>query len=385
MKLAFLTPEYPHPKTSHSGGIGTSTKNLVDALVSKGTLVTVFVYNQTENTVIKNAGVTIHLIAKKQYTMFGWYLYRKHLQNYINTTIKTENIQLLEAPDWTGITAFMTFKVPVIIRFHGTDAYFCNLEGRPQKFKNFVFEKLALKKATAYIAPSNFTKHETAKLFSLKPEAIRVIPNGIKLEHFNNDKPNVYNDYTLLYVGTLIRKKGVLELAKIFNALVENIPNAKLIVIGNDAFDVKTQSASTYNLMQNILSEKANANTKYLGKLPYFKISNHIKKAHVCVFPSFAETFGMVTLESMAMQKPVVNSSIGWAQELIDDGEHGYLIHPTETQAYVNSIIKLFNDKSLCAKIGAAARQKAERYFNSDDIAVKTIAFYQSIISETPS
>jgi glycosyltransferase involved in cell wall biosynthesis len=103
------------------------------------------------------------------------------------------------------------------------------------------------------------------------------------------------------------------------------------------------------------------------------------------VFPSFAETFGMVTLESMAMQKPVVNSSIGWAQELIDDGEHGYLIHPTETQAYVNSIIKLFNDKSLCAKIGAAARQKAERYFNSDDIAVKTIAFYQSIISETPS
>lgn len=385
MKIAFLIPEYPHPKTSHSGGIGTSTKNLIDALVNKGIKVIVFVYNQTENTVFKDGGITIHLIAKKQYAIFGWYLYRKHLQNYIDDIVKTENIQLLEAPDWTGMTAFMSFKVPLVIRFHGTDAYFCNLEERKQKFKNFAFERLALKKAAAYISPSEFTKNKTAQLFALKREDIKIIPNGIKLEHFKNDKPKVYEDNTLLYIGTLIRKKGVLELAKIFNALVEKVPNAKLVLIGNDAFDVKTQSMSTYKLMQDIFSDRANANTKYLGKLPYEKISIYIKKAHVCVFPSFAETFGMVTLESMAMNKPVVNSSIGWAQELIDNGVNGYLIHPTETETYAETIIKLFNDKNLCSKIGAAARQKAERNFNSCEIAKKTIDFYQSIISETQS
>jgi glycosyltransferase involved in cell wall biosynthesis len=42
-----------------------------------------------------------------------------------------------------------------------------------------------------------------------------------------------------------------------------------------------------------------------------------MKQAQVCIFPSFAETLGMVTIESMALQKPVVNTSIGWAPELI--------------------------------------------------------------------
>jgi glycosyltransferase involved in cell wall biosynthesis len=51
-----------------------------------------------------------------------------------------------------------------------------------------------------------------------------------------------------------------------------------------------------------------------------------MKQAQVCIFPSFAETLGMVTIESMALQKPVVNTSIGWAPELIIDGS-GFL-HP---------------------------------------------------------
>lgn len=383
MNIAFITPEYPHLKVANSAGIGTSTKNLVDELVKKGVFVTVFVYQQNTSEVIKEGNLTIHLISQKPYNFLGWYLYRKHLQKYINSVVSKENISLIEAPDWTGITAFMQFKVPLVIRFHGTDAYFCKLENRKQKFKNFVFERLALKKASGFISPSLFTKTKTAELLGLQLEKIKIIPNGVNLEKFQNESPNSFEDKTILYFGTIIRKKGVLELAKIFNKVLESVPDAKLILIGSDSYDVKTNSISTFKLMQELLTDKANANTTYLGKLPYFKISNYIKKVHVCVFPSFAETFGMVTVESMAMQKPVVNTNIGWANEIIDDGINGYLVSPTETDIYAERIIKLFKDKTLSMDLGKAARQKVEANFDITTIADDTVTYYQTMISRT--
>jgi glycosyltransferase involved in cell wall biosynthesis len=277
----------------------------------------------------------------------------------------------------------MKLNIPLVIRFHGTDAYFCKLENRKQKFKNFVLEKIALKKASAYISPTIFTKEETAKLFSLKPDKIKVVPNGIDLQNFKNETPTIFEAKTLLYVGTLIRKKGVLELAKIFNKVIEKEPLAKLILIGSDTADVKTNTASTYKLMQDIFSDKAKEHTNYLGKIPYTEIVTHIKNAHVCIFPSFAETFGMVTVESMALQKPVINTNMGWASGIIDDGINGYLVHPTETKLYVESIIHLFNDENLCVKLGAAARRKAEHNFNIDTIANENINFYKNVISKS--
>jgi glycosyltransferase involved in cell wall biosynthesis len=98
------------------------------------------------------------------------------------------------------------------------------------------------------------------------------------------------------------------------------------------------------------------------------------------VFPSFAETLGMVTIESMSLQKPVVNTSIGWAQELIDDGVNGFLAHPSDIETYSKTIIKLFNDSELSATIGRAARKKTELSFDINSIADKNITFYKSVI-----
>lgn len=385
MKIAFLTPEYPYSKVALSAGIGTSIKNLVDALVKKGVQVTVFVCQQNTSNVFQEKGVTFHIISRKTYKIGTWYFYRKYLQRYINAVVLKENIDILEAPDWTGITAFMKLKAPLVIRFHGTDAYFCKLENRKQKFKNFVFEKLSLKKAVAYISPTNFTKQETVKLFSLNHNRISVIPNGINLDYFKNKNPSSFNSKTLLYVGTLIRKKGVLELARIFNNIIEKEPDAKLVLIGSDSFDITTGSKSTYKLMLDTLTDAAKANTEYLGKIPYTQINNHFKKAHVCVFPSFAETFGMVTIEAMALQKPVVNTSIGWANEIIDHNINGYLIHPSQTKAYAKQIVHLFSDNFLSLKIGKTARQKVEFAFDINVIATKNINFYKAIILESKS
>ena len=87
-------------------------------------------------------------------------------------------INVLEAPDWTGITAFMSFKCPLIIRLHGSDGYFCKLENRPQKTKNRLFEKSALRRADFILSVSQFCADLTFKIFNLKRD-IKVIPNGL--------------------------------------------------------------------------------------------------------------------------------------------------------------------------------------------------------------
>ena len=189
MHIAFLTPEYPSQRTTQSAGIGTSIKNLATALLKEGASVSVFVFNQVEDAVFLEEGIKIHVIQWRKYKWFGWYRYRKFLQDYLNTFILEEDINIVEAPDWTGITAFMNLKAPLIIRFHGTDAYFCHLEKRTQKLKNFMFEKLGILKAKAYISPTAFTAKITKHIFRIKNKPIQIIPHGLNLPLFENPEP----------------------------------------------------------------------------------------------------------------------------------------------------------------------------------------------------
>ena len=380
MHIAFLTPEYPHKKISHAAGIGTSIKNLAVALVKENCKVSIIVYGQNKSLVFEDEGVVIHVLEDKNYRFAKWFWYRKHIQNYCNQLIKEQNITILEAADWTGITAFMKFKIPLVIRFHGSDTYFCHLEKRKQKLKNFWFEKLAIQKAKAFIAPTTFAGNLSQKLFGLQNKKIQTIHNGLELGKFENSHPEEYQNGLLLYIGTIIRKKGVLELPKIFNQVRQQHPQASLILIGGDSSDIETQSQSTWQLMQNRFQDDDLHSVTYLGKIQYHEVQQYIKKAHVCVFPSFAETLGMVTIEAMAMQKPVVNTKIGWAKELIVDGESGFLVHPKNHQEYAAKITSILNDNALAKKLGANARERVEKKFEITKIAAENIAFYKSLI-----
>jgi glycosyltransferase involved in cell wall biosynthesis len=380
MHIAFLTPEYPHKEISHSAGIGTSIKNLAVTLVKKGCSVTVIVYGQNQFQVFDDKGVTIHLIEDRKYRFAKWFFYRKHIQNYCNKIIEEQNIDILEAPDWTGITAFMNFRIPLVIRFHGSDTYFCHLEKRKQKRKNFWFEKLAIQKAKAYIAPTTFAGDVSKKLFGIKNKIIKTIHYGLELEKFENPNPGVFEKGLLLYIGTIIRKKGLLELPFIFNLVLKQHPASRLVLIGGDSFDIATQTESTWQLMRQQFKEDDLEKVTYLGKIPYQEVQQYIKKAHICVFPTLAETLGMVTIESMAMQKPVVNSNIGWAKELIIDGESGFLVHPKNHVEYAAHINSILGDNLLAKQIGKNAHRRVESLFNIEIIADENITFYSSLI-----
>ena len=378
MHIAFLTPEYPHPRIKRAAGIGTSIKNLAVALSRKHIQVTIFVYSQSEDAVLEDEGVTLHLIKHKKYPIGGWYLYRKHINQYINRVVRNQNIHAIEAPDWTGITAFMKFKIPVVIRLHGSDTYFCHLEGRTQKKKNFYFEKKALLGADHILSVSTFTADKTKTLFGLQKD-IATIHNGVDVEAFTPDNTMI-TPFSMLYFGSIIRKKGVLALAKAFNEVIAKEPKATLKFIGKDVVDAKT-GTSTIALLKSILTKEALENTAFIAQIPYSEVADAIRKSHVVCLPSYAEAFPMTWLEAMALEKAMVTSDIGWAKELMVDGETGYAVHPDDTQKLSEAIVHLLQDLELSKKIGIQARKRILAHFTQDQIAEKNSIFYKEITS----
>lgn len=382
LHIAYIVSHYPHKAFGHDGGLGTSVYNLVQKLNLLDYKVSVFVYGQKKEFILEEENVTIYSLTDSKANYLRFYFNRKKIEKFIKETISKKGINIIEAPDWTGITAFMNFKIPLVIRFHGSDAYFCHLEKRKQKAKNYWSEKLALTHAKGFIAPTTFAGALSKKIFKLKKKEITTIHHGLELQNFTNNSPAVFEKGMILYVGTLIRKKGALELPGIFSKVRKEFPDAKLVLIGSDSYDIKTKSDSTWQLMQNQFEDNDLNNVEYLGKIPYNEVVDYIRKANVCVFPTFAETLGMVTIESMAMQKAVVNSNIGWSQELIIDGENGYLVHPKDHDLFASRIYEVLSNDTLSLNLGQSARKRVEERFDINKIVSKNIEFYKKVINQ---
>jgi starch synthase len=381
LKIAFLTPEYPHQITGSSGGIGTSIKNLAQSLLKNGVEVRVLIYGQLVDEIFKDGAIIVQRIKNVKFKGISKFLTQKKITKIINRLYLESKIDLVEAPDWCGITSFIQPTIcPIVIRLHGSDTYFCHLEKRPVKFINKFHEMRALKYADAHISVSHYTANITNQLFK-KNYKFTIIPNGVDGTNFSVDNNSEEN--TILYFGTLIRKKGVLEIPAIFNLVVELIPTAQLVLVGHDSYDIKTRSESTWSLMQNLFSEKANDNVIYKGKVSYNEIQKIIAQSTVCIFPSYAEAFPVSWLEAMAMSKAIVASDIGWSNEMLQNSESAMLSHPSDHGNFANEIIKILKDKNLRSKLGSNAHQSYLDNFSSSVIAKKNLVFYNKIIKNT--
>ncbi|MBP1224000.1 glycosyltransferase family 4 protein [Flavobacterium sp. 1355] len=380
MKIAFLTPEYPHSKTGNSGGLGTSIKNLAIALLDHGISVRVLVYGQKEDALFEDNGIVIQQIKNIKFKGLSWFLTRKKIEKIINQLYINQEIDLVEAPDWTGITSFIKpVNCPVVIRLHGSDTYFCHLDNRKVKWLNKFHEKRALQKADSLLSVSRFTADKTNEVFGLNKK-FTIIPNLIDSDLFKGNDQEVFSEKSILYFGSLIRKKGLLELPLIFNKVIEKNPDAKLILVGKDVPDIISGNSSTWQMMQDLFSDAAIKNVEYIQSVPYTEIKEKIQKATVCVFPSFAEAFPVSWLEAMAMEKPIVASNIGWASEMIDEGKNGFLVHPMNHDTFSKRICSFLENRELCLKTGLAARKKVKDFFDIKVLSQQNIEFYKSVI-----
>ena len=176
MKIGFLTIEYPHPKIGNSGGIGTAIYSLVRGLQALGHQITIIVYGQPQDLIFEDEGILFYVVKNKEVKGLSMYLTQKKLQRLLNTLYYEKQIEVLEVPDWQGVTAFVNTQCPIVMRLHGSDTYFCALENRKLKWRNQLYEKLAYKKATGIIAVSDYTGNKSNQVFG-RSRQNRGVPN----------------------------------------------------------------------------------------------------------------------------------------------------------------------------------------------------------------
>lgn len=380
MKIGFLTPEYPHEKTGNSGGLGTSIKNLAHALTASGHEVVILVYGQKQDAVFLDHKVEVHQIKNIKFKGLSWFLTRKKIENIINSLYKKNKIEIIEATDWTGITSFIQpEKCPIVIKLNGSDTYFCHLDKRPVKWMNKFHEKRALQNADAHVSVSDYTAKMTNQVFNQNHD-FTIIPNGIDMRLFEKDTDSNEKNI-ILYFGTLIRKKGLLELPHAFNLIHEKNPNAQLVLVGKDASDIISGNTSTWQMMQELFTPSALEKVTYFGPVAYSEVRKQIQKATVCVFPTFAEALPVSWLEAMAMEKAIVASNIGWGNEIVENGVSGFLAHPSDHQEYADRILQLLADSSLRENIERQAKLRIASHFEIHLIANQNVAFYEKLVA----
>jgi len=385
MHISFITSHFPFHDSKSVGGIGTSIKNLSDELVSLGHSITVFVYGQDNDKKATEEGINIIRIKNIKFKGLSWFFTRKKIQEVILSEHKVFKIDIIETPDWEGITSFINLPFPVVIRLHGSDTYFCHLDKRKVKRINKFHERRAIKKADGYLSVSQYTADLTNFLFALNNK-YTIIPNGINIEIFKKtrdfdlSKENKVKEKSILYFGGIIRKKGLLEIPHYFNKVNQVMPNVQLLLIGRDMEDKLTGNPSTFDMMKSVFSNEANLKVNFLGSVPYQEIKAHIENATICIFPSYAEALPVSWIEAMALEKAIVVSDIGWSNEIIEDGIDGFKVNPKEHDAFADRINLLLEDDEVRQKMQINARQKIVKKFSTKVIALKAVQFYNETI-----
>jgi glycosyltransferase involved in cell wall biosynthesis len=98
------------------------------------------------------------------------------------------------------------------------------------------------------------------------------------------------------------------------------------------------------------------------------------------VVPSLLEGFPLVTLEAMAMAKPIVATQINGIEEQISDGEEGLLVPPKNPKALAAAVLKLVQNNELASRLGIEARRKVETYFSVEKMVGETEKVYMSAL-----
>ena len=374
MHVGFLTTEYP---PLPSGGIGTSVRNLARALVAGGHRVTVVGWGSEAR--FEDGGVRVRFLGETRLPSLGWLLNRAKARAKLLRLVEKEGLDVVEAPDWCGPSAGLRLPCPLGVRCHGSATYFADLLGESVRPGILLAERMALEGADGFASVSRFTAGRTRELFGL-PDRFRVIPNGVDLSRFRPGLPEGVEPGTVLYLGTLVRKKGVLDLGPAFSRVVKREPRARLVLAGRDCPDRRTGSSSTWSLLEASLSTPARARTDLLGQVPYEEVQERIRRAAVCVFPSYAEAQPLAWLEAMACGRPLVGYDQGWAREVVRPGVDGILVPEGDTEALAEAVLGLLADPDRAAALGASARSRVEAEFDSVLAAERSLAWYRSLL-----
>ena len=372
--IGFICNEYP---PCANGGIGTFTREISEALAERGVNVYVVgIYDDIEDEQKEMInGVHVYRLPSNKGRL-GLLANRLALYRRTKQLIEEFDIQLVETYDFMGLTAFWpALKVPLICRLHGSIHYFYDemgINGTKSSFWKFI-EENALRKCHDIVSVSDYTAQRTNALFGLNRK-ITTIYNGVAqtdLPQLSTQTRELNGGFKVIFAGSVIKKKGVLQLAKAWKQLSQRFPDAHLYLVGKD-------TENRVDEIRQIINEDS---FTYLGLMPKNELIALYHIVDLAIFPSYSEAFSLAPMEAMKEGVPVIYTTRASGKELIEDGVEGLLIDPDNIDEIENAIIKLMTmpeqERNRMAQKG---QKKIETTFNFDTTISKNIDYYQSLI-----
>ncbi|MEN9640391.1 MAG: Alpha-maltose-phosphate synthase [Bacteroidota bacterium] len=335
----------------------------------------------------------------------------QNLSRNVEMSQLTMNADVVHCHTWythlAGIFTRELLQIPLVLTTHSLETH------RPWKveqlgngyFLSRWIEHHAYNTADGVIAVSEQMKTDVVEAYGIDPEKVRVIHNGID-PHFY--QPTFDNELLrslgvqpdmpfILFVGRITRQKGISNLIEAARYINKNCQ----IVLCAGAPDTPEIATETETLIDNLKAVREHV-VLISEMLPREKVKVLYSHASVFVCPSLYEPFGIINLEAMSCETPVVGSAVGGIPEIIVEGETGYLVslesvsrtnfnpkNPLEfQQALASKVNALLDNSELAKKMGKAGRQRVLEKFSWESIAKSTLDFYSHLIAtykkETP-
>ncbi len=199
-----------------------------------------------------------------------------------------------------------------------------------------------------------------------KSQAVMVPGSGVNLERFPYTPMPENRDF--LFVGRLIRDKGLMEYMEAGRLLRKTVPDAKLHVVGY--FDPNQTMLSISDLQPYIDDGTIVFHGKQDNVLPY------LQQCFAFVLPSYHEGTPRSVLEALSVGRPVITTDAPGCRETVVEGQNGFLVPVKNTSAIAEAMLRLCNDPQMAERMSAASRKYAEARFDVNyvcNITHKTI------------
>jgi len=259
-------------------------------------------------------------------------------------------------------------------------------------------ERTAYENADGVIAVSKAMKQDVQDLYGVSPDRVRVIHNGIDLEEYRpRQAPATLREAgvdpeipIVLFVGRITRQKGILHLVRAIRHLKPGVQ----VVLCAGAPDTDAIAKEMTTLVDEAKREAAAKVVWIPEMLPKEVVIALYSHAAVFVCPSVYEPFGIINLEAMACETPVIAAEVGGIPEIVVPGETGILVpfeaegggsaEPRDPERYSRALASAINELMGAPErrtaMGKASRARVLANFSWQYIARVTLDFYRDLL-----
>lgn len=257
--------------------------------------------------------------------------------------------------------------IPYLVTVHGDTVYV--LTKYPSRFKT---SKKVLLNASAIITVSSQVSKRVEKYVIDKKKIVTIL-NGFNPIDYDIQKSKQTNDkLMILFVATLIERKGCEFLIKAFSQIYEKYENVQLVIGGGGQLLEK---------MINLSKDLGISNRViFKGTITHKKVIELMMQCDIFALPSWDEAFGVVYLEAMSLKKPIIATEEEGIADVVTDGLNGFLVKPKDVSSIITKLIPLIEDEELRREIGIKGYEKIKNLTWQNN-ALNTIEVYKKCIT----